>query len=90
MEKDQIFILKDRGIVYINGEDARNLLKNIISNNIYKVSDNYSCFSSLLTPQGKYWFYFIIFKHQLTYLLDCELNLVEVLINRHRTYKLKS
>ena len=34
MKKDQIFILKDRGIVYISGEDAKNFLQNIITNDI--------------------------------------------------------
>ena len=36
MEKDQIFILKDRGIVYISGEDAKKFLQNIITNDIKK------------------------------------------------------
>ena len=64
MEKDQIFILKDRGIVYISGEDSKNFLQNIVTNDINKVSNTQSCFSSLLTPQGKYLFDFIIVKHK--------------------------
>ena len=75
MEKDQIFILKDRGIIYISGEDAKDFLQNIVTNDINKVSNAYSCFSSLLTPQGKYLFDFIIVKHKQGYFLDCELNL---------------
>ena len=38
MEKDQIFILKDRGIIYISGEDAKDFLQNIVTNNINTVS----------------------------------------------------
>ena len=34
MEKDQIFILKDRGIIYISGEDAEEFLQNIVTNDI--------------------------------------------------------
>ena len=60
MKKDQIFILKDRGILFIEGEDAKEFLQNIVTNDINKVSNAYSCFSSLLTPQGKYLFDFII------------------------------
>ena len=59
MEKGQLFILKDRGIIYLSGEDTRDFLQNIITNDINKVSNTYSCFSSLLTPQGKYLFDFI-------------------------------
>ena len=42
MEKDQIFILKDRGIIYINGEDAKEFLQNIVTNDINKVTENKS------------------------------------------------
>ena len=71
MEKDQIFVLKDRGVIYINGADVK-FLQNIITNDINKVNNTYSCFSSLLSPQGKYLFDFIIVKHKQGYFLDCE------------------
>ena len=90
MEKDQIFVLKDRGVVFITGEDAKIFLQNIITNDINKVSNNYSCFSSLLTPQGKYLFDFIIVKHKNGYFLDCEFNQVEDLLKRLNIYKLNS
>ena len=48
MEKDQIFILKDRGVVFINGEDVKDFLQNIITNDINKVDNNFSSFSSLI------------------------------------------
>jgi len=44
-------ILEDRGILFVNGEDAKDFLQNIITNDINKVSDANSCFASLLTPQ---------------------------------------
>ena len=90
MEKDQIFILKDRGIIYISGEDSKEFLQNIVTNDINKVSDTTSCFSSLLTPQGKYLFDFMVVKHKKGYFLDCELNQVNGLINRLNVYKHKS
>tara|TARA_Y100000816_G_C25976255_1_gene509629 strand:- start:46 stop:918 length:873 start_codon:yes stop_codon:yes gene_type:complete len=90
MEKDQIFILKDRGVIYINGKDAKEFLQNIVTNDINKVNNTYSCFSSLLTPQGKYLFDFIIVKHKRGYLLDCELNQIDELIKRLNVYKLNS
>ena len=90
MEKDQIFILKDRGVIFINGEDARDFLQNIVTNDVYKVNDNYSCFTSLLTPQGKYLYDFMIIKHKNGYIIDCELNQIEELIKRLNIYKLNS
>jgi len=90
MEKDQIFILKDRGIIYISGEDVKEFLQNIITNDINKVSDTSSCFASLLTPQGKYLFDFIIIRHKQGYFLDCEKNQIDRLIDRLNIYKLNS
>tara|TARA_B100000700_G_scaffold12901_1_gene13013 strand:+ start:782 stop:1669 length:888 start_codon:yes stop_codon:yes gene_type:complete len=90
MEKDQIFILKDRGVVFISGEDVKDFLQNIITNDINKVSNNHSSFSSLLSPQGKYLFDFIIVKHKQGYFLDCEANQIDELINKLNIYKLNS
>ena len=90
MEKDQIFKLNDRGVLYISGEDAKEFLQNIVTNDMNKVTNNSSCFSSLLTPQGKYLFDFIIVKHKQGYLLDCEKNQIKNLFERLNFYKLSS
>jgi len=90
MEKDQIFFLKDRGVVFINGKDAKEFLQNIATNDINKVNDTSSCFASLLTPQGKYLFDFIIVKHKNGYFLDCEKKQADKLIDRLNVYKLNS
>ena len=58
--KNSVYILNNRAIIYINGEDVKDFLQNLISNDINKVSDNSSCFASLLTPQGKFLFEFIL------------------------------
>ena len=90
MEKDQIFKLNDRGVLYINGKDAKEFLQNIVTNDMNKVTNSSSYFSSLLTPQGKYLFDFIIVKHKQGYLLDCEKNQTENLFERLNFYKLSS
>ena len=72
MNNDNIYTLEDRGIIYIHGEDVLEYLQNIITNDITKVTDSMSCFASLLTPQGKYLFDFIIVKHKKGYFFDCE------------------
>ena len=43
MEKDQIILLEDRGLISITGDDAKNFLQNIITNDIEKVNNSYSC-----------------------------------------------
>ena len=90
MEKDQIFFLKDRGIIFINGKDAKEFLQNIVTNDINKVNNTSSCFASLLTPQGKYLFDFIITKHKNGYFLDCEKRQADKLVDRLNIYKLNS
>ncbi len=69
---NSVYILDDRAILYINGLDANNFLQNLISNDINKVTDSSSCFASLLTPQGKFLYEFILLKHKTGYLIDCE------------------
>ena len=90
MKKENIYILDDRGIIYINGKDCLNYLQNIISNDLNKVLDNQSCFSYLLTPQGKYLFEFIIVKHKNGYFLDCPKYQIENLYKQLVVYKLRS
>ena len=65
-------------------------MQNIVTNDLNKVSNTLSAFSSLLTPQGKYLFDFIIVKHKHGYFLDCEINQIDDLINKLEMYKLNS
>ena len=83
-------ILEDRGILFVDGIDAKDFLQNIITNNIDKVSDNSSCFASLLTPQGKFLFDFIVVKHKKGYFIDCEKIQIEELFKQFSLYKLRS
>ena len=71
---NSVFILQDRAIIYVNGADAKDFLQNLISNDINKVTDNSSCFASLLTPQGKFLFEFIVVKYKSGFFIDCEKN----------------
>ena len=59
MNMQKVYILEDRGILFIKGADANEFLQNMISNDINKVNEDNSCFASLLTPQGKFLFAFI-------------------------------
>jgi len=85
-----VYILDDRGILFISGKDSNEFLQNLISNDINKVNKNNSCFASLLTPQGKFLFSFIVVKHKSGYFLDCEKSQTEALLKQFNIYKLRS
>jgi folate-binding protein YgfZ len=90
MKIKNVYILNDREIIYLNGEDTKNFLQNLISNDINKVSDNNTCFTSLLSPQGKFLYEFIIIKHKSGYLIDCEKSQSDGLFKQLSIYKLRS
>ena len=87
---NNVYILEDRAVLYINGEDAKGFLQNLISNDIEKVTENSSCFASLLTPQGKFLYEFILLKHKTGYLIDCEKSQSEDFFNQLNLYKIRS
>tara|TARA_B100001741_G_scaffold260123_1_gene223786 strand:- start:39 stop:926 length:888 start_codon:yes stop_codon:yes gene_type:complete len=88
--KNNVYILEDRAILYINGFDAQNFLQNLISNDVNKISENLSCFASLLTPQGKFLYEFIVVKHKSGYFIDCEKSQSKEIFKQLNTYKIRS
>ena len=90
MKIENAYILEDRGILYINGDDVKNFLQNIISNDINKVDDKNSCFTSILSPQGKFLFEFLIIKHKSGFFLDCEKDQIDELFKQLNIYKLRA
>ena len=87
---NSVYILKNRAILYINGPDAKDFLQNLISNDINKVTDNFSCFASLLSPQGKFLYEFIVAKHKSGYFIDCEKNQSGEIFKQLNLYKIRS
>ena len=87
---NSFYILEDRAILYINGLDAKDFLQNLISNDINKVTDKSSCFASLLTPQGKFLYEFIVVKHKSGYFIDCEKSQSEEIFKQFNLYKIRS
>ena len=62
MNKDQIIILENRGLISISGEDSEEFLQNIITNDIFKINEHNSLFSAILSPQGKYLYEFFLIR----------------------------
>ncbi len=90
MKKDQINILKDRGIISVLGKDSKEFLQNIITNDINIVNKDNSIFSGIFTPQGKYLYEFFIIKSDNGYFLDCSEEFMGELKVFLEKYKLNS
>jgi folate-binding protein YgfZ len=89
METDKGYITS-KSFISIKGEDSIDFIQNIISNDIKKVADNNCIFTSLLTPQGKFLFEFIIFKTKNIFFIECNSELTKELFNKLYNYKLRS
>ena len=89
METNKAYVTL-KGFISIKGEDSIDFIQNIISNNIKNVTDNNCIFSSLLTPQGKFLFEFIILKIKNNFLIECNDELIKELSNKLLNYKLRS
>ncbi len=89
METNKAYVTV-KGFISIKGEDSIDFIQNIISNNIKNVTDNNCIFSSLLTPQGKFLFEFIILKIKNNFLIECNDELIIELSNKLLNYKLRS
>lgn len=90
MEKDQIILFNDRGLISINGDDAKDFLQNIITNDINKVNQENSIYSGIFTPQGKFLFEFFIIKSKLGFYIECDIEILSELIVYLQKYKLNS
>ena len=90
MNIKNVYILEDRGILFVNGLDAKEFLQNLVTNDINKVDSSKSCFASLLTPQGKFLFDFLISKHKSGYFIDCEKKQADNIFKKLNIYKLRS
>ncbi len=88
-------VLPARGVLGIGGTDARDLLQNIVSNDVRRLSADTAMYALLLTPQGKYLHDFFLTAFEdpqsgSTLLLDVERERLPDLIRRLTLYKLRS
>jgi len=90
MEINEIAALDDRGFIEISGEETKDFLQNIVTNDLNKIKENFTIFSSIFTPQGKYLYEFFIYKIKDKYLLECEKEIVLDVIKTLNVYKLRS
>jgi folate-binding protein YgfZ len=62
--------LEDRSVLAIGGEEARDFLQNLITNDVDNLSGTLAIYAALLTPQGKYLYDFLLAQLDEIILLD--------------------
>ncbi len=82
--------LDSRGVVTVAGEDRKEFLQGLISNDIERVSAEHVIWAALLTPQGKYLHDFFIAEMGGVFHLDCEGDRLIDLGQRLHRYKLRA
>ena len=90
MNKKKVYILEDRGILFVQGKDTKEFLQNLITNDINKCKENHFVYSCLLTPQGKFFADFFIFKNKEKYFFEVNDIFYENFLNKLNMYKLRS
>ena len=64
--------LKNRGLIHIEGEDRKDFLQGLITNDINKLALNTPLYACLLNAQGKFLHDFFVIEGNGFILLDCE------------------
>lgn len=90
MSQAQAVILEHRGVLEATGEDLRDFLQGIVSNDVTKVAPDRAIWSAFLTPQGKFLHEFFIAAQGDGFLLEAEAERLEDLKRRLSMYKLRS
>jgi folate-binding protein YgfZ len=87
-------LLPGRGVVKVDGADARKFLNGLITSDMAKVAPDSAAFAALLTPQGKIITDFIVTEAERSdgggFFLDCPRALVLTLVERLNFYKLRA
>ena len=83
-------MLENRGLIGLDGDDARDFLQGLISNDVHKVTAEKSLYGALLTPQGKFQYDFFLSASDTGLLIDCELDRLEGFKRKLSMYKLRA
>jgi hypothetical protein len=89
-EQQSFAVLEDRGVVRVSGDDARELLQGLVTNDVARVGPDRAVWAALLTPRGKYLHDFFIAEVAGALMLDCERARTDDLVARLTRYKLRS
>jgi folate-binding protein YgfZ len=82
--------LDDRGVLAIDGGDARDFLQGLITGDVRKIGSDAPVFAALLSPQGRFLYDFFITVREEKFLLDTDKTRLPDLIKRLTLYRLRS
>ncbi len=82
--------LESRAVIAVEGDDAREFLQGLVSNDVDRLGPSMAIYAALLTPQGKYLFDFFLAQAHSAIWLDVEAGRVADLVKRLTMYKLRS
>ncbi|HEU5048185.1 MAG TPA: folate-binding protein [Rickettsiales bacterium] len=83
-------LLAGRSVIAVSGNDARDFLQGLITNDVRQVTPQLAIFTALLSPQGKFLYDFFIIEHEGKLLLDIERMYEAELVKRLSMYKLRA
>ena len=86
---DKIIKLSDRAIVEISGDDRKQFLQGLITNDINKLSRKL-LYCAMLSAKGRFLYDFFIFENGEKILLDCLAARADEIVKKFNFYKLKS
>jgi folate-binding protein YgfZ len=81
--------LLDRALVRLSGEDVRDFLQGLVTNDLGELGEGRPLWAGLLTAQGKTLFDFILWAEGENVLIDCEGAHCEALAKRLNLYRLR-
>ena len=81
--------LIDRALLRLSGDDVRDFLQGLVTNDLALLADDRPLWAGLLTPQGKTLFDFILWSDRDDVLIDCEAAHAEGLAKRLILYRLR-
>ena len=81
-------VLDSRGVVAVEGPEARSFLQAMISNDANNISSSASIYAAMLTPQGKYLHDFVISQVGNRFLLETEQDRILDLVKRLNLFRL--
>jgi folate-binding protein YgfZ len=85
-----MFLLKDRAIIEISGQDRQEFLQGLITNDIKLATSQKMIYSAFLNGAGRFFGDFFIHEIDEKYILDCHIFEADEIIKKLNLYKLRS
>ena len=85
-----MFLLKDRAIIEISGQDRQEFLQGLITNDIKFATSKNMIYSAFLNGAGRFFVDFFIHEIAEKYILDCHIFEADEIIKKLNLYKLRS